>query len=386
MNSQKSTSTIQEKNEFLTEQLVTYIGNKRALLDFIGTGVEYVKNKLHKDKLVTFDVFSGSGIVGRYLKQHSSFVYANDMEYYASLISDCYLSNQSDVNYRKICALHSEIIKEAQIFVDEGKSCGGFVEKFYAPKDTLNIQEGERCFYTNRNARYIDYVRQLIDKKVPENMQKFFLAPLLSECSVHANTSGVFKGFYKDKKSGLGKFGGSAENALSRINGEINLPLPVFSNFNCHHKVFCCEANELVCSDQSPVADLAYIDPPYNQHPYGSNYFMLNLIAKNQWPEQENMSRVSGIPKGWNRSQYNKRKFIYDTLLTLVKNVKAKFLLISFNNEGFIPKEQMIELLEQVGSVHVLEKEYNTFRGSRNLKGRSIYVKEYLFVVEKTKI
>ena len=32
-----------------------------------------------------------------------------------------------------------------------------------------------------------------------------------------------------------------------------------------------------------------------------------------------------------------------------------------------------------------MEKEYNTFRGSRNLNNRDIHVKEYLYLVEVNK-
>ena len=55
--------------------------------------------------------------------------------------------------------------------------------------------------------------------------------------------------------------------------------------------------------------DLAYFDPPYNQHPYGSNYFMLNLVSSYERPNVEKISRVSGIPKDWNRSVFNKKRF-----------------------------------------------------------------------------
>jgi len=51
------------------------------------------------------------------------------------------------------------------------------------------------------------------------------------------------------------------------------------------------------------TVDLIYLDPPYNQHPYGSNYFMLNLICTNERPHT--LSKVSGIPGDWNKSQYN---------------------------------------------------------------------------------
>jgi adenine-specific DNA-methyltransferase len=201
----------------------------------------------------------------------------------------------------------------------------------------------------------------------------------LSEASIHANTSGLFKGFYKNSLTGRGQFGGTGKDALTRILGNIELKLPVFSNFDCHSDVRCGDANIIV--ESVPEVDLAYLDPPYNQHPYGSNYFMLNLLLDYKKPE--NISTVSGIPTNWQRSEYNKKQKIHEVMKDLVEKIKAKFLLVSFNSEGFISKEEMINLLNTVGKTQVLETKYNTFRGSRNLAGRNIHVKEYLYLVEK---
>ena len=110
---------------------------------------------------------------------------------------------------------------------------------------------------------------------------------------------------------------------------------------------------------------------------------MLNLLAEYKRPDLEKISRVSGIPKDWNRSAYNKKNKVMEVFAQLVKEVKAKYLLVSFNSEGFISKDEMIDLLSSCGKVQVLESEYNTFRGSRNLSGRDIHVKEYLFLVKK---
>ena len=75
----------------------------------------------------------------------------------------------------------------------------------------------------------IDTYRALIDEWVTEEgLKKFFLAPLITEASIHVNTSGVFKGFYKDKRTGIGCFGASGKNALKRILGRIELKAPVF--------------------------------------------------------------------------------------------------------------------------------------------------------------
>ncbi|MDR1105240.1 MAG: DNA adenine methylase [Treponema sp.] len=362
-----------ESPEFLAEQLITYIGNKRALLNFIGNGVKIVQNRLAKNKLDMFDVFSGSGIVARYFKQFAGLLIANDLEKYSTVINRCYLSNKNDVDINNLLLYYHEIVNET----DKGLK-KGIISELYAPEDDQHITHDDRVFYTLRNAMYIDTVREFIEQ-IPVDSQEYFLAPLLSEASIHANTSGVFKGFYKNRETGIGQFGGKNEDALFRIKGNITLPFPVFSNFETDTLVLNGDSNNMIHT--VPEVDLAYLDPPYNQHPYGSNYFMLNLISDYKYPK--NTSIVSGIPGNWNRSKYNKENHAYLSLKNLVENIKAKFVLISFNSEGFIGLEAMKEMLYEIGKVEVLETKYNTFRGSRNLNSREIHIKEYLYLLEK---
>jgi adenine-specific DNA-methyltransferase len=362
-----------ENEAYLTQQLITYIGNKRSLLDFIGNGIKSVQQKLNKTTLSTFDVFSGSGIVARYFKRFSGLLIANDLERYSEVINGCYLSNQDELDLPALRELYKEITEKAAANLQPG-----IITELYAPKDENNIQPNDRVFYTRRNAMYIDTVRTHIDS-IPSEQQKFFLAPLLSEASIHVNTSGVFKGFYKNRDSSLGQYGGKNGDALFRIKGDITLPFPVLSHFNCETIVLRGNANEVI--REVPEVDLAYLDPPYNQHPYGSNYFMLNVILDNKHPQ--NTSEVSGIPDNWNRSAYNKESGAYEALRDLAANIKAKFVLLSFNSEGFISLEQMTAMLNKLGRVEVLETKYNTFRGSRNLNERDIHVTEYLYLLEK---
>jgi len=365
-----------ESPSFLTEQVLTYIGNKRSLLDFLGQGVDQVRSALGKDKLDVFDAFAGSGVVSRYLKRYSRKLVACDLERYSFVFNSCYLANRGDIDQDAI----RRSVERVERLANESPR-PGFVAELYATDEDDNIQLGERVFYTRRNAVKIDSIRALIDEVVPPKLRTFVLAPLLYKASVHANTSGVFKGFYKNTKTGVGQFGGNGRDALTRICRPIELPVPVFSRFDSEVEVICGDTNRVVLN--MPEVDLAYLDPPYNQHPYGSNYFMLNLIEANRRPSA--VSDVSGIPTDWNRSDYNKRPRAKAALGQLVRNMKAKFLLISFNSEGFISKQDMMDMLTQVGKTQVLERRYNTFRGSRNLNGRDIHVKEYLFLVEKDK-
>jgi len=365
---------ITESPDYLTRQLITYIGNKRGLLKFIGQSIEQVKSRIGKDRLRIFDAFSGSGVVSRYLKSHAETLISNDLEDYAATVARCYLRNHSEVDWDGLTATAAEMNNRVAI----DRLPPGFIERLYAPRDEQNIVPEDRVFYTRENARRLDHYRQLIDE-APADYRDLLLGPLLSSASIHANTAGVFKGFYKDRTTGIGQFGGSGKNAINRITGEIKLHIPVLSSFECESVVYQADANAL--ARQIKGIDLVYIDPPYNQHPYGSNYFMLNLIAG--YREPVDVSRVSGIPKQWQRSGYNVRDQSLPLLVDLLENLDAQFLLISFNDEGFISPSQMLTTLQRFGKVDTVEVKHNTFRGSRNLARRQIHVVEQLFLVEK---
>ena len=362
-----------ESEEFLSSQILTYLGNKRALLPFIGAGVETVKRALGKTRLSFFDAFSGSGIVSRFMKRHADLIIANDLERYSEIVNRCYLANRSaiygeefdDVFRRWRGAAFSSLAP-------------GVITRLYAPQDENAVRAGERAFYTRANAVLLDSARNALDRVVPRKYFASLLAPLLAEASIHANTSGVFKGFYKNRR-GIGEFGGEGRNARSRICARIKLEKPVLSNFECESVVLRGDANEVVKTIGE--VDLAYFDPPYNQHPYGSNYFMLNLLVENKTPEC--VSRVAGIVQGWNRSRYNKRAEAEGTFFRLLEEAPAKFLMISYNSEGFIAYGRLLSFLETIGAVEPVEIEYNAFRGSRNLRDRPLKVTEYLFLVRR---
>lgn len=371
-------SSIEEinlNNPFFNSQLITYIGNKRRLLPFLYGGFSKIRNKLGKRKLIVLDGFVGSGAVARLLKYFANELYVNDLEDYAETINRAYLANKSEINIKKL-GEHINWLNENKL--KPRTATPGFIEKNYAPKDDNDVQPGERVFYTNTNARIIDNLRLLIDE-IPNRYKHFCLASLLVKASIHTNTSGVFKGFHKN--NGNGHFGGRGENALSRIKKEIALDLPELSDFECPVHVYKRDVNELVKDKNLPVFDLVYYDPPYNQHPYGSNYFMLNIINGGKPAEIQN--GVSGIAKEWNRSAYNKKEVAEEAMDQLLADTRARFIAISYNDEGIIPIETFKKILSQYGNWELMEQDYNTYRGSRNLRDRDIKVKELLWILEK---
>jgi adenine-specific DNA-methyltransferase len=369
------TDSGKENPDFLSKQLITYIGNKRSLLPTIDALVRDIRGRLGGRRISSLDLFAGSGAVARLLRTNSHLVAANDLEGYSRVINSCYLSNVGTSTLAAVEEAVARLNKRA----DSGEWEHGFIRDLYAPADEQNITTADRVFYTVDNARRLDSFAMWIAKE-PEEIRHHLLAPLMSKASVHTNTAGVFKGFYKDSDTGAGQYGGKGRNALTRILGQIRLEAPVRSNFETDMLVFQEDAVSLV--ETLPEFDFAYVDPPYNQHPYGANYFMLNYLHDYQRPES--FSRVSGIPTDWNRSDFNKRARSLAALSGSLKTLSAKFILISFNDEGFISPESMREVICPLGKVSEISQKYNTYRGSRNLRERSLTVTEHLFLLEKS--
>ena len=366
---------MEENQDYLTKQIITYIGNKRKLLTFINKHIIDIKQKLNKNKLNILDGFSGTGIVSRYFKQHSNLLITNDLEQYSQITNECFLTNKSTINHKKLqqYITHIENIKLKK------RNNKGIIQELYAPNDENDITKQDRVFYTIKNATIIDNIREELNN-IEQPYKNIILSILLAKSSVHANTSGVFKGFYKDKNTGIGCYGGTAKNCLSRITSNITIEYPVLSNFECDYIVYKEDINKLVSSIKN--MDIVYYDPPYNQHPYGSNYFMLNLISS--YIKPKNISKISGIPVDWTKSTYNKKNEIYNSLNHLISNTDSKYILLSYNTEGFISLDDMFNLLKQYGNVSVSDTDYNVFRGCRNLKNRNHKVKELLFTLETT--
>ena len=357
---------------YLTNQIITYLGNKRKILPFI----ERSLNQIGLKGYTFLDLFSGSGVVSRLAKVHGAKkIIANDLEYYSMVLNSVFLRNEEG-SKKEFEDIKQDILSRPLF--------EGWVSENYAPKDDNDIQRGERCFYTRENALLIDSYLEAL-RNVPCEVAYMLLAPLIYEASVHTNTSGVFKGFYKNMQ-GIGQFGGEGRNALQRICGKIDPQFPVFCPNETENIIISADASTVVNDtkivEQAKNIDITYIDPPYNQHPYGSNYFMLNAIAKCKCPEE--ISKVSGIPKDWNRSIYNKRVEGVMQLLKDIENVDSKYVLLSYSSEAYLPIKDMVAELAKIGLITNLQEiDYNVFRGSRNLSNRPNKLQEYLITIRK---
>lgn len=355
---------IEDKNTFVFQTMLTCIGNKRKLVHHIRNIVDDVRTTLSKEKLNIVDGFAGSSVVSRELSYVADRLYTNDLELYSYLMAHCYLVVPT-AEQRSQITTH---IVAMNCIAERGPYIEGTICAMYAPKVTKSIQEGERCFYTRENALVLDTLRQYIADHVDPLLVPYCLVPLLNKASIHTNTAGVFKGFYK--KGSVGCFGGNAECALSRIMKPIRLDIPVW---NLESDYTSIPSNMEILERVNTLPDdidIMYLDPPYNQHPYGSNYFMLNVLAKHEMPQA--VSKVSGIPTDWNKSDFNTHTKAIESMKQLLQVglQRSAYLLISYNHEGIIETDEWTTLLLPY-RVKKYEIPYDTYKGSRNLKERT---------------
>lgn len=380
------------KDNYLKNNLIAYIGNKRRLLPFIENAF---LNILEEDKNIktALDLFAGSGSVSRLLKTLNLKVYSNDWEYYSYILNYAHICiNEKDVKnmFKHTGGVENtiNIINNIETINDKDR----YISKYYAPLDDNKPDlKNERLFYTQYNATRIDIIRHNIgelykNKAINKKEYYYLLASIIYEGATHTNTSGVFKAFHSG-------FGGRNKDALKRILSPISLKeLSLYDGIK--GEVSMLDANEYVLKNKDKHFDLVYLDPPYNQHQYGSNYHLLNTIALWDKPEINREIYINGkktdkggIRKDWvkTKSDYCYKKTAKDAFKNLIDNINASHIVLSYSTDGIIDYDDLISILESKGKLKIVTSEYTKYRGAKRSVINKTKNVEYLFIVDTKK-
>ena len=373
-----------ERSEYISSQIITYMGNKRKLLGIIGDTIEKISKDLGKKEITIGDGFSGSGVVSRLFKTMSLELYTNDLAGYSKTLNECYLANPSEKDKEKI----KKYIDEANKLGNEKKENMPtnikWISKHWSPTEK-EIKEGDRAYFTNENGKRIDVMRNYIES-IPTKYKSYVLGPLLVESSIHNNTNGQFSAYFKDGNKGA--YGGKNKVDIKRITKNIEIPYPLFEGSKCKVHISQKDTNEWA---KETEVDIMYYDPPYNKHPYNIYYFMLDII--NNWDKTIDIPDTNrGQPTDRVKSAYNSIKNAKNAMIDLIKNTRAKYILLSYNDGGIIPIKELDELLEESNYGNIIKipidhKTYNRLKGLSDYKRKGEYkpVKEYLYVCTKLK-
>ena len=325
-----------------------YLGSKAKLLSFITE----VVNKECENINIFLDLFGGTGNVAWNFNNQYTTIMVNDilMSNYLSYIA--WFGSQ-EIDEGKISDL---IVKYNELEILE---------------DNYFSNNFSNTFFSELNCKKIGYIREDIEKQfnngeLNEREKAILITSLLYAMDRIANTVGHYDAY--------------------RMNGDLNknlvleeLDLPT-REVNLNNIIYREDANSLI---RRVVADLVYIDPPYNSRQYCDAYHLLENVALWEKPE------VFGVAKKMDRSNL-KSKYCTHTapkqFEDLINNINARYILVSYNNMGTkgagrsqakISDDDIMRILSAKGKVKVFEKEFNQFNtGKTDIKDH----KERLFL------
>ncbi len=370
--------------EYLFAQLIPYIGNKRKLLHLIQRGIEAAGCRGG-----TFvDLFAGSTVVSRFAKKAGFRVVANDWEPYAYEIARGTVALNRPPRFRRLGG-------PERVFADLNAlpPLHGYVATHLCPRDDDKPDPlRERMFFTRANGERIDAIREQVATWEAEGLitpdeRAYVLAALIYAVSYASNTSGVFKGFHHG-------WGGKTATALYRIRGTLAIEPPVLFD-NGQENLALRENAQTLAGRLAEIIgrrpDVAYIDPPYNQHPYGSNYHVLTTVALWDKPPLKpgilvggRIRNKSAIRKDWRdrrRSAYNSASEALPAFRRLVADLDASWLLVSYSTDGNMPLEEMLITLAERGSLQVFAETYKRYRVSTPRMSKRSHNVEFVAVV-----
>ncbi len=384
LNYKSSDHSAVRTQEYLYNQLFPYIGNKRKLLPLIWEAV--LKTGFTQGLFVDF--FSGSGVVSRLAKKNGFQVFSNDWEPYSFFYNQAYIEQNEYPAFKKLGG-----VEKAYKYLNNLEGVHGYISEYYCPWDDKNPDiETERMFFTHKNGMKIDAMREKIyewekEEKINKLEKSILLSSLIYSVSYVSNTSGVFKGFHNG-------WGGKTGTALYRILSDIELIPPLLFDNKLENKVYKMDCQLLAekLSEEKKI-DIAYLDPPYNQHPYGSNYHILNTIALWDKPEinksiliEGKKTNKSAIRTDWRterRSAYNYKADAIKAFENLIKTINANFILTSYSTDGNMDLKEMLEVLADNGGLSMVTKSYKRYRVSTQRMSEKPYNVEAVFILDK---
>ena len=332
-----------------------YLGNKESILDKIKNLLE--SKGLLRNGYSFFDAFCGSGSVADFFKK-----------YYDIIINDNLMWS---VIYTKgrICAPNCTFDKLGfdpfEFLNNNTKIVRGFIYENYAPTNS------ERMYFTPENSGRIDYFRNQIEQwrienKLSDEEYCFLIACLIESVSDVSNTAGVYGAYLKKWDP--------------RATKEIHFNKVDFQPDQCGSlKMYNAKIEDII---EDIDCDILYLDPPYTQNQYGTQYHLLETLVRNDNPS---ISKVTGsrstAPMRSDWSKQYKANILFDRILA---KTKAKYVILSYNNDGFMSKEYIESAMKRYGKPETYICKKISYKKYQNWKSKNKKEHfEYLFFVEK---
>lgn len=307
--------------------MIKYLGSKRTLVPVLGHMAAAANAK------TALDLFTGTTRVARALKQQGINVTTVDTASYSQVFGKTWIeldSNDFDHDGLELALARLNGLPGV---------AGYFTQKFCE----------EARFFQPANGERVDAIRETIESDyLGSELYYPLLTSLILATDKVDSTTGVQMAFLKQW---TGRSGSSLQ---------IKDPELIAGPGACH----MADATQII--SDLPEVDLAYLDPPYNQHRYFGNYHIWESLVRWDKPETYGVANKRVDSKSAeNRSAFNSRKTMPQALEKVMRETRAKNLILSFNNESWISTDELINIASERGHVKVLDIDFKRYVGSK---------------------
>lgn len=304
--------------------MIKYLGSKRTLVPLLGEIAEQVGAR------TAVDLFTGTTRVAQELKRRGIHVTATDVATYSQVLSDCYIA--TDATTVDLAGLDEELARLSAL-----PGTPGYVTRTFC--------EEARFFQPNNGAR-IDAIRDALEEHRGSALFPVLLTSLMLAADRVDSTTGLQMAYLKE-------WAPRSYQDLELRRPEL-LPGP--------GATVAGDAMETV--DLLPEVDLMYLDPPYNQHRYFTNYHIWETLVRWDEPEAYGVARKRVDSRDdATKSVFNVKREMPAALADLIGRARAEVVVVSYNDESWVTAEQLADMLtaaghERVGALAIDSKRY----------------------------
>jgi adenine-specific DNA-methyltransferase len=307
--------------------MIKYLGSKRTLIPVLS---QLGKASGAKTAL---DLFTGTTRVAQAFKKLGMTVTASDVASYAECFGKTWIELDSEsVNRGEL----AEALAELESL--PGKD-GYFTQKFCV----------EARYFQPKNGERVDAIRERIEADYRDSWMYY---PLLTSLILGADrvdsTTGIQMAFLKGWASRSG-------NRLELRDPEL---LP-----GAGHSI---RGDALEIVKDLPAVDLAYLDPPYNQHRYFSNYHIWESLVRWDKPDTYGIANKRLDARDAEmKSPFNSKKTMSKALAQLVDDLKCDTMVLSYNNESWLSRDDLLDIASKRGHVEIVDFDFKRYVGSQ---------------------
>jgi adenine-specific DNA-methyltransferase len=307
--------------------LIKYIGSKRRLVPVLS---EMLAASGARTGL---DLFTGTTRVAQAMKALGMCVTAVDAARYSEVFARCYIETDAR-------ALDRHELELAVAHLNATGPRAGYVTETFCR---------ESRFFQPFNGEKIDAIRDAIERDFSDTpLYPVVLTSLVEAADRVDSTTGVQMAYVKQW----------APRSFKPL--ELRVPALLDGVGSAVRADACDVAGRL------GRFDVAYLDPPYNQHRYFTNYHVWETLVAWDAPDHYGVAcKRSDAREEENKSVFNSKRTMPAALAKVVADVDCELLILSYNDESWLTLDELVSMCSHHEVVTTLSFDSPRYVGAR---------------------